>query len=169
MNQEPFLRPQARPSTPNQKPFYRQWWFYLILAGPFLFCCVGIGAAVAIPAFIQYVKTAKTQEARALLHSMAEGTVQFCRSSGTLPGVTGPEPEVPGSMKQTVRPLPGFAQIGFSPAAPVYYSYAILPTEAGIRLTAEGDLDGDGLRSVFAIHCDGTCTCGDLEESNPLE
>jgi Tfp pilus assembly protein PilE len=133
--------------------------------------CVGIVSAVAIPAFINYVKRAKTTEARANLGVLEQRVESFCTSRGHYPVAAGPLPASPSNLEQRVdfAADPGFASVGFDPAAPVYFSYAIEAAPGGTDLVARGDLDGDGLTSDFRIHCDAGCTCLAMTVVDELE
>lgn len=129
----------------------------------------GIGAAIGIPAFVNYTKRSKTSEASANLRSMATAFRAQCESSQG--GVdlaalrAGPLPAVPSSEQQTVSFAadPGFVAIGFDPGYPVRYSYSIGPSPVApgeIVLQARGDLDDDGIQSLFEIACSPTtCAC----------
>ena len=133
--------------------------------------CIGVLAAVAIPSFIGYTQRAKTAEARANLsnlHALAASyyTQERWLNGGdvTLTGCTVSTERtsnIPSSQK-TVLPAslgPGFDALGFSLYEPVYYQYEIVgaggcghgPGESLYSLRAYGDLDGDGVTSLFEI------------------
>jgi len=136
-----------------------------------LFICGGVGAAIAIPAFVTYVKRSKTEEARTSLLAMESGAQSYCLRNRGYPPSAGPKPAVPGDQKQMVTDWndPGFVDLGFAPADPLYYSYSTVHEGGSLRLRAEGDLDGDGVRSTFEVTCDPECSCGDIYEENELE
>lgn len=84
-----------------------------------------------------------------------------------LPGTAGPTPRLPTrepvAVDFTSEETPGHATwraLGFQPPVPVAFSYTFEPTASGcelrspegtylLTLRAEGDLDGDGERSLF--------------------
>lgn len=157
-------------------------WVLIVVGVAVVGCAVtGILAAIAIPAFVGYVRRAKTAEARSNLRSLRVTVETYCGSESVVPGgglagrvaanglppAAGPVPPTPGTEKQAAAELfaadPGFSAIHFSLPDPLYYSYAIEPDGAdAVRLVARGDLDGDGTQSVFQIRCTRTtdgCTC----------
>ncbi len=153
--------------------------FILLAAGcAALICVIGIAAAIAIPAFINYVKRSKTAEASSNVMVMARGAESYCSTERlgdssmypTSPG--GPLPTRPGSMKQTASFSADatFSALGFGPPDPVYYSYSAVPdARGGLRLTANGDLDDDGVLSTFESYCDSSCRCSPVNVVNELE
>jgi hypothetical protein len=152
-------------------------WVVLGLFAILLLCGlgVGIGAAVGIPAFVDYQQRAKTAEAEAnlasLYHAAAayyaeERLVRTVASSPSSPtrctvasAITsnspGPERTV---LDWTVEPE-SFGALGFVIADPVYYQYEIVsvggcdhsPGTPLYSFRAHGDLDGDGVRSTFEL------------------
>ena len=136
---------------------------------------IGVLAAVAIPAFVNYSKRAKTGEAESNLRALRTGVSAYCRGTGQLPGSAGPVPAVPGASKQigAFDQDPVFPKVGFIIGDPLYYSYSIRPVADGVvRLVAEGDIDGDGVRSTFSLECRSAadCSCDDaISRINGLE
>ena len=125
--------------------------------------CTGVLAAVAIPSFIGYVRRSKTSEAHANLAVLARGVVaayenEQLQPDGTvarrLPPALSATPGMPGPERQAWPPSadPGWAALGFAPP-PVYYAYEYAPDldGRGFVVRAHGDLDGDGVRSLFEI------------------
>jgi type IV pilus assembly protein PilA len=129
--------------------------------------CIGILAAIAIPAFIQYVKKSKTAEAEANVRQLETGLMAYCSQRGELPPAAGPLPASPGPDKQTAdfSEAAGFRAVSFQPQGPLYYSYEIRAPSKGKRIVmARGDLDGDGTTSRFSKTCvlEGEqCRCAD--------
>ena len=137
-------------------------------------CVVGVLLAVFVPTFIRHVHTSKTAEASEQLaelhrlsaayyvarHAGADGHVrQHC-----LPLSAGPAPATPTSDPVAVdfaaATTPGVASwraLGFAPADPTRFRYTLTTTvdgcelaaTEGVTFVAEGDLDGDGVRSRF--------------------
>ena len=158
--------------------------FILLAAGcGALICVIGIVAAIAIPAFIKYVKRSKTSEASSNVMVLARGAESYCsneqlgvnptQAQSRYPATpAGPLPARPSSMKQTAAfgSDPTFSALGFGPPDPVYYSYSAVPdASGGLRLTANGDLDDDGVLSTFESYCDSTCRCSPVNVVNELE
>lgn len=136
---------------------------------------IGILAAIAIPAFIGYVRRSKTSECTSNLKALFSGAVSYYNQERFAQGLTGaastnclvanagPLPAVPGANKQTAAfsGNASFAGIGFSVADPVYYGYSITGSAGACgnaagdttvyTFVASGDLDGDGTASTFEL------------------
>lgn len=142
-----------------------------------LVCVAGVLLAVFVPTFVRHLHTSKAAEASeqlAELHRLSAAYYEG-RHLGAdrhlhqrcLPDAAGPAPTQPTADPVTVDfaagTTPGAATwsaLGFSPVDPTRFTYTLTPTVAGcgitaggrahvLVLTAEGDLDGDGVRSHF--------------------
>ncbi|MFT5357925.1 MAG: type IV pilus assembly protein PilA [Polyangiales bacterium] len=147
---------------------------------------IGILAAIAIPAFINYIKRAKTSEAAANLKSMFTGAATYysneiqtergiqARGAGAIAVtrcivVSGTTSNAP-SQDKTVLLWSGepnrltFENLNTMIADPIYYQYNVVAlVNAGLcgddsaastqiyQLQAIGDLDGDGVTSLFEL------------------
>lgn len=127
---------------------------------------IPVTAAIAIPAFVSYVKRSKTIEASAELRSLAMTVSSSCQAGEDLSGLrAGPLPAAPGSIQNIPvwQADPGFARIGWQASSPVRYSYQIEPAAhdpAQLTLSARGDLDDDGVLSMYSLSCDlRNCIC----------
>ena len=137
---------------------------------------IGILAAIALPAFIGYVRRSKTSEATSNLKSLYVGansyytqerstqgigatTSGFCTvvASGVIPA-SGP----PAGVKVTTDfgANNSFRDVGFSIADPHFFAYEIagstsacgVTTAGGVySMRAAGDLDGDTTDSMFEL------------------
>jgi len=137
---------------------------------------MGILAAIALPAFVGYVRQSRTSEASMHLKALFTGAATYYQGERVEQGVTAPIsgactveatagtlPATPGPDKQRVdfSVDPSFAALGFNVADPVYFGYGIDAPAGGCggasgRLQvytfyAQGDLDGDGARSRFEL------------------
>lgn len=158
-------------------------------------CVVGILLAVFIPAFLRELRTSKTSEAAehlSLLYQRSAAYFVARRSSddgptrtACLPPTAGPTPRLPTQHPEVVDfhapEAVGHATwqaLEFAPTIPVRYSYTFEPTASGcglrspggtylLTLRAEGDLDGDGERSVFERRARANDE-GELEPSDVL-
>lgn len=131
---------------------------------------LGVLAAVAIPAFVRYLRRARTTEAVDKLaylfrQSMTYWTTErFGRGTGgavvahQFPATQAPTPATVPPGVRTVDPpgtwdTPTWHALSFAVTDPHYYSYAYdsSGTNAGAGFTARalGDLDGDGVLSTF--------------------
>lgn len=155
--QPPPTRPAAS-STPKRNPLL----VVLIAIGALVvvFCVCGVLAAIAIPAFINYVKRSKASEAQLQLRMLSRAAQDACHRTGAFPPA-GPQPLTVGPEKHVgaFASDPGFVELGFVPTEPLYYRYQVTPTADGAVLVAEGDLDGDGVFSRFELRCYAHCAC----------
>jgi len=134
-------------------------------------CILGILAAIAIPSFIGYVKRSKAAEATQNLNSMFKLAASYMaiehsqQSLGAIIGTycsVGNEPvsPSPNSYKQPYSGGTNAQAMGFSIADYVYFGYGFqgsnkcgwAPNDANVyTFTAQGDLDGDAIRSTFEL------------------
>lgn len=136
-------------------------------------CVTGILLAVFVPAFLRELRTSKTSEASnnlALLYQRSAAYFAEQRTGGgtrCLPDGAGPAPRDPtielSRVDFTAQSTPGsptWRALGFAPRPLARYAYTFEPASAGcglrspegtflLTLRAEGDLDGDGERSIF--------------------
>jgi type IV pilus assembly protein PilA len=135
---------------------------------------LGILAALAIPAFIGYIRRSKSAEATGNLNSMFKSAASYFVTERAGQSVTSGlssycvvkedtamAPPNPGADKQAFTPTPSMNQIGFQIADFVYYGYQIDgPAAATCGLSdgasaytfiAHGDLDGDNVESTFEM------------------
>lgn len=134
---------------------------------------LGILAAIAIPAFVTYIRRAKTVEATENLSKMFDSAASYYSRERTGSGMTatfqvnctpaaGTDTLVPSAQKQNSVLAGGFAKsdgIGFT-VDNHYYKYEMTGGTAGCgrphttaahTLQATGDLDGDGALSTFQL------------------
>jgi type IV pilus assembly protein PilA len=133
---------------------------------------LGILAALAIPAFIGYVRRSKTAEATGNLNSLFKTAASYMAAERTTQGMgattstfctVGTDaltPTTPNANKQQYLPLANAQALGFSIADFVYFGYAIAGTsQCGwpannntvYTFSAQGDLDGDAIKSTFEL------------------
>jgi type IV pilus assembly protein PilA len=151
---------------------------------------IGILAAVAIPAFLKYVKTSKTVEASTNLRKLYDGEVAYydeehVTSAGLLITksfvTTGKMPASVPQINKTTGDWNGTAwtALKFGSDSPVQYAYEAVSngqgTLASFTVFAYGDLDGDTSTSLFQRVGSVNGTTGDVEggagiyKSNELE
>jgi prepilin-type N-terminal cleavage/methylation domain-containing protein len=159
---------------------------------------LGILAAVAIPAFINYMKRAKTSEACVNLKSLAEGAMSYYdaehnRLSHFLPmstlgwfptdrDATSSKAEVAVYLTQFTNNLT-FQALGWVPSEDFYFQYtwnnsctsaaAPCQTSGAVGITlARGNLDADADYSLFSRQLttvEGQITSGGCNRTNELE
>lgn len=134
---------------------------------------LGILAAIAIPAFVTYVRRSKTAEASEQLKALFNGAATYYAKERVPQGLTGGAHQVhctvtkaemssftPGPAKQNVSAwTDSHKALGFSPQN-VYYRYDINTLDVGCnrehskelyRFQAFGNLDGDDIQSTFEL------------------
>jgi type IV pilus assembly protein PilA len=136
-------------------------------------CVVGVLAAIAIPAFINYVRRSKTSEAGANLAALYRGAASYYdeeragpdglprRACTVDPATTSVPPSANKVVLDWGSEPASFRDLGFEPPDPMYYRYEIAadpgrcdrsPDDDRVyTLRAHGDLDGDGTTSVFEL------------------
>ncbi len=142
---------------------------------------IGVLAAIAIPAFINYVKKSKTSEAGSNLKALFEGAASYYQAEHWNRGVVAPGAAAAASTFCTVASAntsnvpsnaktvldwdaepDSFEALNFAPADPLYYQYFIASTPGDAcgnapnnsdvyTFQAQGDLDGDGTKSTFEV------------------
>ncbi|MCB0309235.1 MAG: prepilin-type N-terminal cleavage/methylation domain-containing protein [Bdellovibrionales bacterium] len=125
---------------------------------------IGILAAVAIPAFLKYIKKSKTSEARMSLRKIYDGEITYyseehVNQSGTILSKqfvdVAPQPSsVPGINKASGNwETADWQAIKFASDAPVLYQYDTVTggsgTTSSFTARAVGDIDGDSTTSLF--------------------
>lgn len=145
---------------------------------------LGVLAAIAIPAFVTYIRRAKSVEATENISKMFDAAASYYARDRAGSAITGTQMiycfpsdgvdslATPNAQKQSSTFSAGFSTatgIGFA-VAPHYYKYTMTGATAGCTngtasvghtLGATGDLDADGIQSSFAL-ATGTTTDNEL-------
>ena len=156
---------------------------------------IGILAAVAIPAFMKYIKKSKTAEASQFVKKIYDGARQYYMNPPQ-PGLTPVDPQFPDQAATAEVPAVGtccpskcapnaaqwtpetWVALQFSVDDPHYYSYAYETPDVFTEFTARarGDLDCDGQFSLFEMlgvinstFSDGPSGNASLKRVNELE
>jgi type IV pilus assembly protein PilA len=147
---------------------------------------LGILSAIAIPAFMGYIRRAKTGEASQNLSSMFKlaaaymaqehGDRALVSTVGTYCSVgTDDVSPAPKPSKQRYTAGTNALALGFTIADEVYFGYGLNGSQqcgwgantAVYTFTAQGDLDGDGVRSTFELAA-GTDDSRTLRHANGI-
>ena len=131
---------------------------------------IGILAAVAIPAFLEYMKRAKTTEASLSLNKIGKAAKRVRGEIGTFPVATGAMlPHASGTccgdsggtsaVNNKCTPVPNsfladpaWGQLEFSVDEPSQYSYSYVPsTGDSFTSYASGDTDCDGVLATYTM------------------
>jgi type IV pilus assembly protein PilA len=136
---------------------------------------LGILAALAIPAFIGYIRRSKSAEATGNLNALFKSAASYFVAERTDQSITADTnsfctvgdsaltPGTPGADKQDFEPTPEMNTLGFQIADFVYYGYQIDSVSDGCdkadnvvvyTFVAVGNLDGDGDQSRFEMATD---------------
>lgn len=130
---------------------------------------LGILAAIAIPAFMKYIRRAKTVEAEMNLRRLYDSTIAYYEGQPKsdqagnplpmgMPASTGPSPPAntccgqPGDKCKpatTIFDDPTWATLNFSVDDPFYYWYVYTSTPSSFQAIAHGNLDCDTEFSTF--------------------
>lgn len=128
--------------------------------------CIGVLSAVAIPAFVGYVRRSKTAEVAPNLRAIRAGIETYAMSehldpaTGSLQrrGLPRSIPLTPATQGAERRSWPadadaGWSELGFQIPDPFYFSYEVVtnPATGSVTVRAVGDLDGDGVTSEFLV------------------
>ena len=135
---------------------------------------IGILAAVAIPAFMKYIKKSKTTEARQFVKKIYDGARAYYMDRGVARGgITPIAAQFPATIASATPALgtcctggdkcapdaslwtnASWVALQFSVDDPHYYSYNYTTTDVTTNFTAiaQGDLDCDGEYSLFEMY-----------------
>ncbi|MDQ3034383.1 MAG: hypothetical protein M3Y87_18390 [Myxococcota bacterium] len=136
----------------------------------------GMLAAIAVPSFMSYVRRAKTGEATTNVRALATAVAVAYEMEHVRPDGSFATRELPPSLPRTPATAsserrmwpavadPGWRELGFEPADPIYYSYEYArdPDGRGFVARAFGDLDGDGAESRFEVRGTVDASTGEL-------
>jgi type IV pilus assembly protein PilA len=151
---------------------------------------IGILAAIAIPAFINYVKRSKTSEASSNLKSLFQGAAVYYEAENWTQGMVTAgssaaasthctvddalQSTTPSDAKQVIdwqaeTTAASFTALNFAPADPIYFSYNALEDDGtGDCGHAANDLGLYTFRANGDLDGDGTLSTFDLQAgSNP--
>jgi type IV pilus assembly protein PilA len=138
---------------------------------------IGILAAIAIPAFVNYVKRSKTSEAGANLKAMFQGAATYYEQENWDGTLTAPGASAAAATHCVVTTAsaswtasdskyvvdwdaePGadsYQAINFAPADPLYYEYDILADNGGNCGNSGGDVNIYSFEAVGNLDDDGT-------------
>jgi hypothetical protein len=109
----------------------------------------GVAAAVAIPAFISYIRKSKESEGYENLRALARDEELYLTERGAYKGCARVPLQAPGKDSQ---PWPGdkcFEELGFKPLEGVFFSYEVEQSGDGFTAYARCDLDQDGRERVL--------------------
>jgi hypothetical protein len=147
-----------------------------VCLGAFFSLMTFVYAAIAIPAFMKYIRRSKTVEASMNTRRMADAVAQLSAqqwsaladSDWTPAGSACGQPGDKFPANASAFAGEPWATIGFSVSDPHYYQYRVKRDAGGFVVEARGDLDCDGKFSHFAraVKPDGA---GPLTTEDELE
>ena len=113
---------------------------------------IAVLVALAVPSMEVFVRRSQAAEPRALLPAIASAEQAYRRDHGkyraTAPSCTDVPRATVGSFDAHAD---GWDAIGIRPEGPIRYRYQVTLDGDSFRVVAEGDLNGDGRTSTFAI------------------
>jgi type II secretory pathway pseudopilin PulG len=121
---------------------------------------LGVALAAMGPACVRSIRLARTAEAVDSLKQLSDATVSYVSSGGALASAPMTPAAIPRGEPVTdpagTWSHPTWRALGFALEDPHWYSYRVdvEPGAGPIRLTANGDLDGDGIASTFVREVD---------------
>jgi hypothetical protein len=132
---------------------------------------IGVASAVAIPAFMKYIRRSKSVEATMNVRKLADAVAAYqgkpLRSTEWTPAATCCSQG--GKCAPNPKAWTGtFAALNFSVDDPHYYQYRVTKSGKKTVVEARGDLDCDGKFSNYKRTVTGT-TVGPLESSDDIE
>jgi hypothetical protein len=146
---------------------------------------LGVGAAMAIPAFTKYARRSKSVEATMNVRKLADGAVTLLESKKKPPRSSqwSPAAKCCGQANDKCAPDAKawsgepWASLNFSLEEPHHYQYRVTSEGAGkktrVTVEARGDLDCDGIWSTFkrvvTVDAQGVPRVGPLESANEIE
>jgi len=122
---------------------------------------VGMLSAVAIPAFMKYIKKSKSSEARMFVKKLYDGARVLAVEGKPLPPSAGPNPPLgsccAGDTDGKCMPQKGiwegpWRDLRFAIEDPHYYSVEFVNNGSSFSARAYGDLDCDGYYSTFEMY-----------------
>ncbi len=119
-----------------------------------LFAVFGVALAATVPACLRSVRLARTAEATDSLKQLSDATVSVLASGGALASAPLTPARVPPG-EPAADPAgswshPTWRALRFGFDEPHWFSYRVdVDPMSAVRLTAHGDLDGDGVTSLF--------------------
>jgi hypothetical protein len=147
-----------------------------ICLGAFFTLMTGMYAAIAIPAFVKYIRRSKTVEATTNVRALANAVASLQASDWARLPETDWQPATSACGQPNDRYPAGervfagqpWLSLGFTMIEPRYYQYRLRREGDGFVVEARGDLDCDGKFSHFArsVAPDGV---GDLTHEDDLE
>jgi hypothetical protein len=122
-----------------------------------LYLVVGLLTAIAVPAFLQYIRRAKESEAEAKVSELSDSAEGYYHEFGRLPESTPLTParrccEHPGG-RCPADPAdwshPTWQALNFAISDLFFYQYQFVSDGTSFTARAVGDLDCDGIMSTF--------------------
>lgn len=162
MNQPPPYHQQPGPYAP--KKGWSIGIVLLVVVLPAIALVVGALVITSVFGVRKYISSAKQVEARSSLSQIGnQARAAYARDGKLCPSASATVPasdalvkaskyqSSPDDWARDEAAHAGFACLGFALSAPQYYQYEYTATDSGFTATARGDLDGDGIVSVYEL------------------
>lgn len=116
----------------------------------FVIAIIAAIVAVTVPTYDHVLRRTHAVEADAMVHAIAHAELRHFRDRGAWLACPA-EGEVPTAPVPFPAERDCWRALGIHPEGLVRYRYGVEVTEAGYVVTAEGDLDADGVHSRFVL------------------
>jgi prepilin-type N-terminal cleavage/methylation domain-containing protein len=118
----------------------------------FVLALIGLLAAIATPNYAGVLRRGRTLEARSLLQAIDAAERAYFRDHGRYLACAPSGASVPRGGRQAFDlTAAGWRDLGVRPEGLVYYRYEVKLAGASFVAQAEGDLDGNGVSSLFTL------------------
>ena len=117
----------------------------------YVMALTGLMAALTVPAYDVLLRRARVAEARTTIHAIAHAELRHLRDRGAYVACGPTSDDVPLVAVPFPSDLPCWRDLGIHPEGLVRYRYAVTVDASGFVVTAEGDLDADGVPSRFSL------------------
>lgn len=116
----------------------------------YVIAIIAVLAAISTPTYGALLRRAEASEARAMVHHIAHAELQHHRDRGTYLACA-PLGDVPRSPAVFPAEEPCWKALSIRSEGPVRYRYGVTLDGGSFEVTAEGDLDGDGVASRYVL------------------
>lgn len=183
MAQPPYLGVEPGAPISPKKRGIPAWLIAILVVVGFIFVLVASLFALGAYSYSKFLRAAKSAEARMMVGTIAkDAAAAYDRDMALCPSASNPVPidinDIKGT-KWTSAPSDwivdkssnsGFACLEFSMSDPQYYQYDYQSTGtsapgASFTAIAKGDLDGDGVQSLFTL--EGRIVAGEVITVSP--
>ncbi len=118
----------------------------------FVLAVIGILTALSVPGYRSLVLRPRAAEARMGVEGIADAELRYFRDHGRFvacPSMPAATPR--GNTARFDGRAPGWKELAFSMEGSVRYRYEVVLDGDSFKVLARGDLDGDGVESLYTL------------------